>query len=244
MRIEVLYPEICNLYGELGNIRCLKESLPDAEIIETHIKDKPVFLDEEVNLVYMGTMTERGQVMVIDALNPYKDVIKERIHEGMPFLVTGNAFEVFGKEIIEDNVKVADGLGLFDFVSRRSSIQRVNHLYVGDFRVSEEETIKVAGFKSLFGYAYGPAFECKLFDTVLGYGANEEIKEEGIRCHNFMATYLTGPLLILNPPFTKWLMNELMGAKDAVPAHYDAAMDAYNYRIEEYLRPGKGWKYH
>ncbi|MDD5823846.1 MAG: hypothetical protein PUD55_05480 [Firmicutes bacterium] len=244
MRIEVLYPEICNLFGELGNIRCLKESMPEAEIIETHIKDKPRFLDEDVNLVYMGTMTERSQIMVIEALKPYKDRIKDRIHEGLPMLVTGNAIEVFGKDIIEDDVKVTEGIGLFNFESRRSSIHRVNHLYVGDFKVSDTEVIKVAGFKSLFGYAYGPAFECKLFDTVLGYGANEEIKEEGIRCHNFMATYLTGPLLILNPPFAQWLMREIMGAKDAVPAHYEAAMEAYNYRIEEYLRPGKGFIYH
>ena len=30
MKIEVLYPEICNLYGDLGNIRYLSEELPGA----------------------------------------------------------------------------------------------------------------------------------------------------------------------------------------------------------------------
>ncbi len=245
MKIEVLYPELCNLYGELGNIRCLKESLPDAEIIETHIKDKPRFLDEEINLVYMGTMTERAQLLVIEALAPHKNTISERIAAGQTVLVTGNAFEVFGKEIIEDDVKVAEGLGLFNFVAKRSSIHRVNHLYVGDFVSSEgADPIKIVGFKSLFGYSYGDGLKDKLFDTVLGYGTNEEIREEGIRVNNFMATYLTGPLLILNPLFTEWLMNDLMGAKESSVAHREAAMDAYNYRLEEYLRPGKGWKYH
>ena len=28
MKIEVLYPEICNLYGDLGNIRYLQISSP------------------------------------------------------------------------------------------------------------------------------------------------------------------------------------------------------------------------
>lgn len=28
MKIEVLFPEICNLYGELGNIKFLKKSYP------------------------------------------------------------------------------------------------------------------------------------------------------------------------------------------------------------------------
>ena len=31
MKIEVLYPEICNLYGDLGNIRYLQKSRPELE---------------------------------------------------------------------------------------------------------------------------------------------------------------------------------------------------------------------
>lgn len=243
MKIEVLYPEICNLYGELGNLRCLRESLPDAEIIETHLKDKPAFLSEDVNLVYMGTMTERSQILVIDALKPYVEEIKARIDAEIPFLITGNAMEIFGKDIIEDGVKVSEGLGIFDFCAKRDSIHRVNHLYVGDFHTGDE-TIKIVGFKSLFGYAYGEGLKDKLFDTVLGFGSNEEIKEEGIRYKNFMATYITGPILILNPLWTKWLMQELMGAEGALPIHYEEAMDAYNARLEEYLTPGKGFIYH
>lgn len=245
MKIEVLFPEICNLYGELGNIRYLKESLPDAEFVETRIKDKPLFLDEDVDMVYMGTMSENSQLMVIEALTPYRKQIEKRIEEGMNFLVTGNAIEVFGGDIIEEGMKVAEGLGIFDIEARRSARKRYNTLYVGEFYADENhEPLKIVGFKSLFGYGYGSGFKSAMMNTVLGYGSNPDIKEEGIRVNNFMATYLTGPVFILNPLFMKWYMNELLGVKDAVPKYFDAAMDAYNVRLEEYLQPGKGWQYH
>ena len=32
MKVEVLYPEVANLYGELGNIRYIQLSVPGAEI--------------------------------------------------------------------------------------------------------------------------------------------------------------------------------------------------------------------
>ena len=51
MKIEVLYPEICNLYGDLGNIRYLQKSCPELEVVETDLKSRPAFLDGGVDLV-------------------------------------------------------------------------------------------------------------------------------------------------------------------------------------------------
>ncbi len=243
MRIEVLFPEICNLYGELANVRYLRESLPDAEFVETPFTGQPVFLTEDVDLVYMGTMTEQAQVLISEKLMPYRDVIRNRIDDGMNFLITGNALEVFGKRILEDGKHICDGLGIFDFESRRDKRKRYNCIYVGEFD-SGEGIMKVVGYKSLFGFAYGNAFKEHAFlNTTLGYGINKEISEEGIYVNNFIATYITGPLLVLNPPLLEWIMREKLGVEDRKPAFYDDAMKAYEYRVEEYTRPGKGWEY-
>ena len=98
MKIEVLFPEICNLYGELENIGYLKKSMPDIEVVETAITDEPLFVTEEPDLIYMGTMTESAQLLVIDKLSAYIERIEELIGRGVNFLITGNALEVFGKE--------------------------------------------------------------------------------------------------------------------------------------------------
>ena len=46
MKVEVLFPEICNLYGELENIKYLKKSCPHIEVIETAINDRPLLVSE------------------------------------------------------------------------------------------------------------------------------------------------------------------------------------------------------
>ena len=61
MKAEILFPEVCNLYGDLQNIYYLKRCCPALEIIETDLHSKPRFLTEDVALVYMGSTTEQGR---------------------------------------------------------------------------------------------------------------------------------------------------------------------------------------
>ena len=113
MKIEILYPEICNLYGDIANIRFLKESIPEAEIIGTPLQGRPRFLDEPVDMVYMGTTTENGQILALEQLRFLREQIAEHIEKGTNFLITGNAMELFGERIEEDGEEVARGLGIF-----------------------------------------------------------------------------------------------------------------------------------
>mgnify|MGYP003184844404 FL=1 len=45
IKIEVLYGEFANLFGELQNVNYLKSCIPDAEVIYTGLHDKPAFAD-------------------------------------------------------------------------------------------------------------------------------------------------------------------------------------------------------
>ena len=100
IKIEVLYPELGNLNGDIGNIRYLKKCIPDAEIIETSIMDEPSFLkQDDISLVYMGTLSETSQEIVIQKLLPVKEKIRSLIQSGMLFLFTGNSIEVLGNYI-------------------------------------------------------------------------------------------------------------------------------------------------
>ena len=99
MKIETLFPEFCNLFGDISNIKYLKECLPEAEFIDSPIDQEPAFVKEDVNLIYLGPMTERTQEKVINKLQPYKERIIELINKGTVFLFTGNALEILGKYI-------------------------------------------------------------------------------------------------------------------------------------------------
>lgn len=261
MKIEVLFPEICNLYGDLANVRYLTKCLPDAEVIETGLQTKPRFLDEEIDLVYMGTTTERGQILALEQLRLHRQEILDRIEDGTHFLVTGNAMELFADRIVEDGEEIAKGLGLFPGVVKRSSVNRFNSLYLGDFtgspakdstkgpaKDSAKEPIKIVGFKSQFGHMYTDEGDqgldhLALFKTLRGPGMNRYAKGEGIRINNFLATYVIGPLLILNPPFTRWLIEDMTGDPIDKLAYEEAAMDSYSHRVNEYSDPETGLYY-
>lgn len=228
MKIEILYSEVANLYGDMANIEYLKKSLPKAKFIYTSLHDKPTFISEKVNLVYLGPMSENSQKLVIDALKPYTKEIKDAIKNGINFLVTGNATEIFG-EYIETKDGNIEALKIFKIHSKQNMMKRYNSIEIGEFK-----KMKIVGFKSSFTEIYGNA--PKFIKIIRGYGNDKTSDVEGICKNNFIATTLLGPILILNPLFTKYLYQK-MGVKKTKLLYEKEMFDAYNKRVEEFLDP-------
>ena len=239
MIIEMLYPELSNLYGDSANIKYLKDSFPEIEIIETNIGDRPTFLNKgKVDLVYRGTMTERGQQLFIDNASKYTDEMKDAIEQGQHFLVTGNAVEVFGKYIVDKTGEKIDCLKVFNYHTERDIIaKRFNSLYVGMYK-----GIKIVGFKSQFGHSFYDDEIEPLFDTIRGPGFNKKETREGVHYKNFMGTYLLGPLFVLNPDFATYFVNQF-GITDFKPAYYETSKAAYEMRLKQYTDDKTGFYY-
>ena len=228
MKIEVLFPEYCNLFGDYGNIMYLKACLPDAEFIETSMKDEPYFAEhDDVNLIYMGPMTERAQEKIIAKLMPYKERIETLINDKVNFLFTGNAMEVLFREIIDGDRQIP-GLNIFDFTAIRDYKHRYNGNFYGDFKQR-----KIVGCKSQFSMALGSNENFYFAKTIRGTGINRKSIYEGIHKNNFIGTYLLGPLLVMNPYFTQYLLFHMGIAKPQI-AFSDAMKEAYNQRIIEF----------
>ena len=227
IKIEVLFSEVCNLYGDLFNIKYLQKSIKEVECIYTSLTDEPKFVTEDVDLIYMAPMTEKTQEIVIQKLKPYKDRIKELIEKNKVFLLTGNAFEVFGKYIENEDGTKIDGLDIIPIYAKRRMMNRFNSLFLGKI-----EDIKIVGFKAQFSMSYGDNSNNYVFESIKGSGINTESKYEGYRVNNFIGTYLLGPILVLNPYFTKYIL-KLMGQEESV-AFEDVAIETYKKRLEEF----------
>lgn len=229
MIIEVLYSDYF-LFGDEANADYIKRCLPESEFIYTQIHDKPYFAEKVPDLIYMGAMSENNQIRVINALMPYKNRLKELIADGAHMLFTSNACDIFG-QYIEDAGEKTECLGLFDFHVVRKMLRRYNGLTLGTYKGMD-----IVGFKSQFGLAYGSSEDDKFFDVVRGSGLNPECNWEGFKRNNLIATYLIGPFLILNPPFTKQWLSEIAG-KDIELPFESVAMEAYKIRLEEFKDP-------
>lgn len=231
IKIEVLFPEICNLYGDLFNIKYLNKCIKESEVINTSINQTPKFVeDNDIDMIYMAPMTEKTQEIVIEKLRPYTQRIKELIDNKKLFLVTGNALEIFGKYIENEDGSKIEGLGIFDIYAKRDMMHRFNSLFLGKF-----EDLKIVGFKAQFSMCYGENSDKYLFESIKGPGLNKESKYEGIKVNNFIGTYLLGPILLLNPLFTKYILKLLN--QDEKLEFEEEAMDAYETRLKEFENP-------
>ena len=230
LKIEILFPEFCNLYGDISNMKYLKKCMPKANFIETSFDEEPTFVKEKVNFIYLGPMTEKMQEKVIKKLQPYKERIIELIEENVIFLITGNAIEIFGKYIENEDGSKIEALDIFDIYAKRDMLHRHNSIFIGKW-----EDIEIVGFKSQFTFSYGENKENYFAEVEKGIGLNKEVNLEGIQKNNFIATYLLGPILILNPYFTQKLIQK-MGIEEPKVAFEEDIILAYNQRLEEFRR--------
>ena len=230
-KVEILFPEICNLFGNMYNIKYLQETTDEIEVINTELTQKPKFLDEKVDMVYIAPMTEKSQELVINALKQYKDEIKKKIDENQIILAIGNALEIFGDYIENEDDSKIEALGLTGLYAKRDMMHRYNSLFLGEF-----ENMKIEGFKSQFSMSYGDNSQNYLFEAIRGDGLNKETKFEGIKINNFMGTYVLGPLLVVNPQFTKYIL-KLMDINVEKVAFEEIANKCYDIRLKEFENP-------
>lgn len=230
MKIEILFPEFCNLFGDVSNMRYLQKCLPEAEFIETPFEAEPRFLTEDMALVYLGPMTEQTQERVIEKFLPHAGRIEELMQQGKAFLFTGNALEILGEYIQREDGSRVKALDIFPMTAKQDMMHRHNSTFLGTY-----QGVPVMGFKSQFTLAYPnkEPFPFGLFEVKKGTGLNPKSGMEGILYQNFFGTYLLGPLLVLNPPFTKDLLRR-MGAPDASLALEAEVTAAYEQRLKDF----------
>lgn len=231
MVIEILFSEVCNLFGDGQNAAYLKATLPEAEFIFTPLTDTPYFAENTPDMIYLGAMTEATQRKVIEKLMPLKARILELVDAGIPFLATGNAGEIFCRSIhyVTEEIQI-DGLGIFDLTVKTNLFDRYNGKVLGEL-----EDMKIVGFRSQFSFLFGDNSSNYFLKCLRGVGINRESKLEGMRRNNLICTQLIGPILALNPMFCEYFIG-LTGTK-AEAAFRQSAMAAYEQHMKEFCDP-------
>lgn len=231
MTIEILFNEVCGLYGDSQNPAYLQATLPDATFIFTPLTDVPYFTEQDPDMIYIGSMSENTQRRVVEKLLPYKKRLEDLIDKGTVILATGNAGEIFTSRIdyITEECAV-DGLGIFDLTVKNNLFDRYNGKVLGEF-----ENMKIVGFRSQFSFLYGDNSENYFIKCIRGDGIHRGSQLEGMRKNNLFCTQIIGPILPLNPEFCEYLIR--LTGNEATAAYRDAAMEAYRQRVQEFSDP-------
>ena len=231
MTIEILYPQLCCLYGDKGNTKFLQACFPDSTFIFTELNSKPAFLTQKVDLCCMYSCSEQSQELILSRLLQWKDEFKEAMNTDTFFLFLGNAMELLGEYILREDGSKIECLGLFSVYSKRHAPNRFNTLIQAVF-----QDMTLLGYTSRFSDTYGIKAEQAFATVNIGAGSDPTTKLEGIYTGNLIATYLLGPLLVANPDFMKWLMVKLGAENPSLPFEEDLYI-SYEARRKEFQQP-------
>jgi CobQ-like glutamine amidotransferase family enzyme len=241
LTIEMLFPEIANLHGDNFNITYLSQCRPDARVVRTSLTDTPAFVTGKADLVYLGPLTELGQLKAIERLAPYKDRIEAMIQAGTSFLFTHNALEVLGSRIRNDEMDYdVPGVGIFELEATLRMFGRYNGKVMGVVAEAGDEH-PIVGYKSQFSMVTGADSLPGFLTADRGIGRNTTTAVEGVRRNNFLGTSLIGPILVGNPHFARGLLARLDPDTEPTLAHESFALAAYEARLTDF-RDDRRWK--
>lgn len=211
MEINILhlYYDLMDLYGEYGNIKIIERHLKDQDISvnvdKLSINDDIDF--SKYDFIYIGSGTEKNQLLVIEHLLKYKEDIIKAIENNVVILATGNAKELFGKSLLEVNGSEHEMLGVTQITAQRLN-DRVCTDIIYDSKIIDA---KVVGFINKMSVTKNN--EYPLFNVLFGKGDNDEENTEGFKYKNLYGTYVIGPIFARNPKFLNQIINDILSNK-------------------------------
>ena len=210
MKILHLYHDIMNLYGDYANIAALKKLLQSNGIEVT--VDKLSIGDEvrlfDYDFIYIGSGTERNLKVILSDLRRLEPQLIDCIGSGKVMLMTGNSFEALGKELTDADGRIYEGLGVFGFTSAEQNRERI----VGDV-ICDAPFLSspLVGFINKCSDISG--IDEPMLTLRMGPGNKRGSKGEGIRLNDLICTHVTGPVLVKNPHFLKYIGELITGAE-------------------------------
>ena len=236
MKILHLYHDIMNLYGEYANVAALKRMLEKNDVIceidKLSVNDELQLMDYD--FIYVGSGTENNQKYILEHLKNYKEDLKVYMEAGKFLLMTGNSFEIMGKELKSAKGKKYTGMQLFDFsvTEQEKTRDTADAIFI-----QENKERALVGFVNKCSTIHG--IKTPLFQVKMGLGNEKSGQSEGIRYKNFYGTHLTGPILIKNPYFLMELASDLCGKQmngdylEYEKAGYEITLRELNKRLEK-----------
>ncbi len=212
MKITIghLYPDLLNLYGDRGNIQCMKMRLEwrgyETEVIEYNLGDSVDFT--KTDIVLLGGGSDREQMIVCQKLALIQKDFKDYVEDGGVVIAVCGGYQLLGHQYSTPDGDM-EGLHLVNLTTKQGSPRLISNIVL-------ENPIfpyPVTGFENHGGRTYlGDGVQC--FGKVkFGYGNNGEDGQEGVLYKHVVGTYLHGPLLPKNPHVCDYLLKNALERK-------------------------------
>lgn len=211
LRICHLYPEVLNLYGDRGNIRCMQQRLAWRGIGSTVTRIGIGNQDDlsQYDLFFIGGGQDFEQEVLLEDLKKGKDRnIRAAVEDGKTFLTICGGYQMMGNYYETHDGIRNEFLGAIDFYTVGGDVRMIdNYAFTLDPAANPGmENCTVVGFENHSGKTWLGKGVQPLGHVVRGGGNNGEDGTEGVRWRNVFGSYSHGPILPKNPEFADYLL--------------------------------------
>jgi hypothetical protein len=206
-----LYPDLLNVYGDMGNILILKYRAEKrnikVNIINVSLCDE--FEEEKYDIVFFGGGQDYEQSIVSpDLINNKKEAIRNYIENGKVLLAICGGYQLLGKYYTTPTGEKLEGLGILDIYTEGGDTRFIGNTVI----FNEEFGETYVGFENHSGRTYinnlKPLGKC-----IHGYGNNGSDGYEGCIYKNTFGSYFHGSLLAKNPELADRLLSLALNRK-------------------------------
>ncbi len=217
-----LYPDVLNLYGDRGNIACMKKRLAWRGLGCT-VTELPLGAKDDLSgydLFFIGGGQDFEQtVLLSDLQGGRKDNIRAAAEDGVPFLCICGGYQLMGRGYRTADGQWCEYTGILD-ITTEGSYDRMIGNYA--YRLAEESGGSVVvGFENHGGRTRLGSGVKALGTVLCGHGNNGEDGTEGVRYKNLFGTYSHGPVLPKNPALCDEILKTALvrkyGSADLAP---------------------------
>ncbi|MDV3429382.1 MAG: type 1 glutamine amidotransferase [Bacillota bacterium] len=206
-----LYPDLLNVYGDIGNILILKYRA-EKRGIKVNISNVSMgdrFDKEKYDIVFFGGGQDYEQSIVAQDLKKNKEKgIRQYIESGRVFLSICGGYQLLGKYYTTPEGEKLEGLNILDIYTEGGKKR-----FIGNTIIKNEESGETyVGFENHSGRTYIGSLR-PLGKVIEGYGNNGEDGYEGCIYKNTYCTYFHGSLLSKNPELADRLIKTALSNK-------------------------------
>lgn len=225
-----LYPDLLNVYGDLGNILILKYRC-EQRGIKVNIKNLSLgepFNKEDYDIVFFGGGQDYEQSIVAkDLSGSKKEALQEYIESGKVLLAICGGYQLLGKYYTTPTGEKLEGLCILDIYTEAG-----DNRFIGNTLIKNEEFNETyVGFENHSGRTYIGNLK-PLGKVIKGYGNNGKDGFEGCIYKNTFCSYFHGSLLSKNPELADRLIISALTLKYG-PIELSPLEDSYEIAAKE-----------
>ncbi len=207
LNIAHLYPELLNIYGDMGNILAFRNRCEwrNIAVEYTEINPGDDISPDKYDFCFIGGGQDQQQIAVAYEMQKQKDNIRKAVDNGTVFLAICGGYQLLGHYYKPHEGDKIPGISVLDAYTVAGNTRYIGNVTIeADLLPGEIKTL--VGFENHSGLTYLQGDTVPLGKVIVGNGNNGKDKDEGAVFKNVFGTYLHGSLLPKNPHFTDHLI--------------------------------------